>query len=71
MRAADSHPTRPHPAGEGLRWIAGGFGALGLSDQEILAREFAVYDTLYAECQNQITTAKKTSAAIPDKGLSV
>jgi hypothetical protein len=24
VRAADSHPTNPHPAGEGLRWIAGG-----------------------------------------------
>ena len=32
VRAADSHPRNPHPAGEGLRWIAGGFGALGLSD---------------------------------------
>jgi hypothetical protein len=40
VRAADSHPTNPHPAGEGLRWIAGGFGALGLTDHEILEREF-------------------------------
>jgi hypothetical protein len=31
VRAVDSHPTNPHPAGEGLRWIAGGFGALGLT----------------------------------------
>src|SRR5437879_9009271 len=49
VRAADSHPSNPHPAGEGLRWIAGGFGALGVSDHEILAREFIVYDALYAE----------------------
>jgi hypothetical protein len=40
VRAADSHPSNPHPAGEGLRWIAQGFSALGLSDQEILDREF-------------------------------
>ena len=33
VRAADSHPTNPHPAGEGLRWIAHGFSALGLSDR--------------------------------------
>ena len=53
VRAADSHPAKPHPAGEGLRWIAGGFGALGLNDHEILEREFIVYDALYAECKRQ------------------
>lgn len=53
VRAADSHPTNPHPAGEGLRWIAHGFSALGLSDHEILDREFAVYDALYAECRKR------------------
>ena len=53
VRAADSHPTKPHPAGEGLRWVAFGFSALGLSDHEILEREFIVYDALYAECQQQ------------------
>jgi hypothetical protein len=54
VRAADSHPTNPHPAGEGLRWIAHGFSALGLSDQEILQREFVVYDALYAECGRRV-----------------
>jgi hypothetical protein len=53
VRAADSHPANPHSAGEGLRWIASGFGALGLSDYEILEREFIVYDALYAECKCQ------------------
>jgi hypothetical protein len=53
VRAADSHPSQPHPAGEGLRWIAFGFSALGLSDHEILAREFIVYDALYAECRRR------------------
>jgi hypothetical protein len=51
VRAADSRPTQPHPAGEGLRWIAHGFSRLGLSDHEILDREFIVYDALYAECK--------------------
>jgi hypothetical protein len=55
VRAADSHPNNPHPAGEGLRWIAGGFSVLGLSDDEILAREFIVYDALYAECQHRVS----------------
>jgi hypothetical protein len=50
VRAADSHPSNPHPAGEGLRWIAHGFSSLGLSDHEILEREFILYDALYAEC---------------------
>jgi len=54
VRAADSRPTNPHPAGEGLRWIAGGFGTLGLSDHEILEREFVVYDALYAECKRRM-----------------
>ena len=54
VRAADSRPTDPHPAGEGLRWIAAGFGQLGLTDHEILQREFAVYDALYAECKRQM-----------------
>jgi hypothetical protein len=53
VRAADSHPASPHPAGEGLRWIAFGFSALGLSDRDILAREFVVYDALYAECRRR------------------
>ena len=53
VRAADSSPSNPHPAGEGLRWIAHGFSALGLSDHEILEREFLVYDALYAECQRR------------------
>jgi hypothetical protein len=55
VRAADSHPPNPHPAGEGLRWIAHGFSALGFSDHEILSREFIVYDALYAECQQRST----------------
>ena len=53
VRAADSHPRQPHPAGEGLRWIAAGFGQLGLTDHQILEQEFVVYDALYAECNRQ------------------
>ena len=53
VRAADSHPGDPHPAGEGLRWIAHGFSALGLSDHEILQRECIVYDILYTECRKR------------------
>jgi hypothetical protein len=54
VRAADSHPPNPHPAGEGLRWVAFGFSALGLRDHEILEREFIVYDALFAECKRRV-----------------
>lgn len=56
VRVADGHPVKPHPAGEGLRWVAFGFNALGLIDHEILEREFIVYDVLYAECQRRVQT---------------
>jgi len=54
VRAADSEPAHPHPAGQGLRWVASGFSALGLADHEILEREFVVYDALYAECRRRV-----------------
>ena len=54
VRAADSRPTNPHSAGEGLRWIAHGFSALGLTDHQILEREFIVYDALFAECRKRL-----------------
>jgi hypothetical protein len=54
VRAADSRPSKPHPAGEGLRWVAFGFSALGLTDHEILQKEFIIYDALYAECKRQL-----------------
>ena len=53
VRAADSRPTNPHAAGEGLRWIAHGFSKLDLSDHELLDREFIMYDALYAECKER------------------
>ena len=38
VRAADPHPAHQHPAGKGLRWMAGGFSAMGLTDHEILEK---------------------------------
>lgn len=54
VRAADSRPANPHPAGEGLRWIAHGFASMDLSDRELLACEFIVYDALFSECQKRL-----------------
>ena len=56
VRAADSHPSNPNPAGEGLRWIAHGFSALRLTDHEILDREFILYDALFAECLKRVAS---------------
>ena len=43
------------PEASGLKAIAEGFRYLGLkNDYEILAKEFVVYDALYAYCQQKI-----------------
>jgi hypothetical protein len=65
VRAADSHPNNPHPAGKGLRWVAHGFSGLGLSDHEILKREFIVYDALFGECKAQLTKGGTVSERAP------
>lgn len=62
VRAADSKPSNPHKAGEGLRWIAHGFSRLGLTDHEILNREFIVYDALYEECKHRAGSAELGAA---------
>jgi len=49
IRAADVKGQESVAAeGIGLRSIAQGFAALGLSDEERLVRQFPVYDALYA-----------------------
>ena len=48
VRAADvKGQEQVAPEGIGLRSIAEGFAAMGLSDEERLARQFPVYDALY------------------------
>ena len=46
------------PEAPGLLAVALGFSLLGLSDYEILEREFIVYDALYAYCTNRVATTK-------------
>jgi hypothetical protein len=49
VRAADvKGQEHVAPEGLGLRAIAEGFAALGISDEERLQRQFPVYDALYA-----------------------
>jgi hypothetical protein len=52
VRAADVKGQESiAPEGLGLRAIAQGFAALGLSDEERLRRQFPMYDALYAYAQ--------------------
>ena len=55
VNGADTDNTLYHqPEGAGLKAIAEGFTHLGFrDDREILAREFIVYDALYAWCCKQ------------------
>jgi hypothetical protein len=53
VRAADVKGQESVAAeGIGLRSMAQGFAAMGISDEERLARQFPVYDALYAYVQN-------------------
>ena len=52
VRAADVQGQESAASeGVGLRSIAQGFAALGISDEERLAKQFPVYDALYAYAQ--------------------
>jgi hypothetical protein len=54
VRAADIKGQEGVAAeGVGLRSIAQGFAAMGLPDEDRLARQFPVYDALYAHVQRQ------------------
>lgn len=54
VRAADvKGQEHVAPEGLGLRAIAHGFAALGISDEERLNRQFPVYDALYAYASRQ------------------
>lgn len=54
VRAADVKGQEDvAPEGLGLRAIAEGFAALGISDEERLARQFPMYDALYAYVSRQ------------------
>jgi hypothetical protein len=54
VRAADVKGQEgAAPEGIGLRSIAQGFAALGISDEERLVRQFPVYDALYAYVQSR------------------
>ena len=55
VRAADvKGQEHVAPEGLGLRAVAEGFAALGISDEERLTREFPMYDALYEYARQQL-----------------
>ena len=55
VRAADiKGQEHVAPEGLGLRAIADGCQGMGLSDEDRLAKQFPMYDALFAYCRKQI-----------------
>src|SRR2546425_4447566 len=59
VRAADSHPSNPHAAGEGLRWIAHGFSALGFPDHRSEEHTSELQSLAYLVCRLLLEKKKK------------
>ena len=55
VRAADVNGQEAVASeGVGLRSIAQGFAAMGISDEERLAKQFPIYDALYAYAKSKL-----------------
>ena len=64
VRAADiKGQEHVAPEGLGLRAVAEGFQAMGLSDEERLAKQFPLYDALLAYCLKSTTPTNKETTA--------
>jgi hypothetical protein len=64
VHGADVAPDQyDRPEAPGLKAIAEGFRHLGLADDhEVLAKEFVVYDALYAYCRTKTAGGQRTGA---------
>ncbi|MFZ5587524.1 MAG: chromate resistance protein ChrB domain-containing protein [Thermodesulfobacteriota bacterium] len=58
VRAADTDRLADHPVAAGLEAIAKGFGLVCTDDAENLARQFVVYDALYAWCRLEVAAGR-------------
>ncbi len=68
VRAADDKgQEHVAPEGIGLRAIAHGVAALGISDDERLAKQFPIYDGLLAFCRERDKQQVSEVAAIPQQ----
>ena len=57
VRGADTDAREITPESWGLYAVATGFQAISRDDQENMARQFPVYDALYAYCQKKVAAA--------------
>jgi len=57
VRAADTADKSWATEGAGLEAIADGFRRIARDDHDNMAKQFAVYDALYAHCQAQVLNA--------------
>jgi hypothetical protein len=64
VRAADTQDFRAAPEGEGLRQIANGWHLLNWPLDKRLEIGFAVYDCLYAVCQERVRARQETQTAL-------
>ena len=55
VRGADTEDRALTPESAGLYAVATGFQAISRDDLENIARQFPVYDALYAFCQRQVS----------------
>jgi hypothetical protein len=55
VRGADTEDRAITPESAGLYAVATGFQAISRDDFENMARQFPVYDALYAFCQRQVS----------------
>jgi hypothetical protein len=60
VRGADTDAKDLTPESQGLEAIAEGFRLVYADDQELLQRESAVYDALYAYCSNLVRRGTNT-----------
>ena len=58
VRGADTDQRDLTPESAGLYAVATGFQAVSRDDQENMARQFPVYDALYAFCQREVAPAR-------------
>ena len=60
VRGADTSARELTPESWGLYAVASGFQELARDDHDNMARQFPVYDALYAYCQRRLTAPRST-----------
>jgi hypothetical protein len=62
VRAADTTDKSWAPEGPGLETVADGFRRIARDDHDNMAKQFPVYDALYAHCQARVQSSAPLGA---------